>query len=197
MLGINRNTLRAQARRAQADQVSARTAWPRGDSDAGADLRLRQDRRRRVRARARRRSASSSSRPAARRRLLADAGLAGHRGRRATPAFRRCSTAASRRCTRRSTAACSRAATSPRTCAALARARHRARSTSWSSTSIRSRRPSRSAGCTLDDAIENIDIGGPAMVRSAAKNWTDVARGRRPVALRRRRSPSSRQRRQR
>ena len=26
-------------------------------------------------------------------------------------------------------------------------------------------------GCTLDDAIENIDIGGPAMVRSAAKNW--------------------------
>ncbi|MFZ9334421.1 MAG: bifunctional phosphoribosylaminoimidazolecarboxamide formyltransferase/IMP cyclohydrolase [Burkholderiaceae bacterium] len=31
------------------------------------------------------------------------------------------------------------------------------------------------AGCTLDDAIENIDIGGPAMVRSAAKNWKDVA----------------------
>jgi phosphoribosylaminoimidazolecarboxamide formyltransferase / IMP cyclohydrolase len=30
------------------------------------------------------------------------------------------------------------------------------------------------AGCTLDDAIENIDIGGPAMVRSAAKNWRDV-----------------------
>ena len=30
-------------------------------------------------------------------------------------------------------------------------------------------------GCTLDDAIENIDIGGPAMVRSAAKNWKDVA----------------------
>ncbi|MFX7961054.1 bifunctional phosphoribosylaminoimidazolecarboxamide formyltransferase/IMP cyclohydrolase, partial [Acinetobacter baumannii] len=24
-------------------------------------------------------------------------------------------------------------------------------------------------GCTLEDAIENIDIGGPAMVRSAAK----------------------------
>ncbi len=31
------------------------------------------------------------------------------------------------------------------------------------------------AGCTLEDAIENIDIGGPAMVRSAAKNWNDVA----------------------
>ncbi|MEZ7829505.1 bifunctional phosphoribosylaminoimidazolecarboxamide formyltransferase/IMP cyclohydrolase [Brachymonas denitrificans] len=30
-------------------------------------------------------------------------------------------------------------------------------------------------GCTLADAIENIDIGGPAMVRSAAKNWKDVA----------------------
>lgn len=31
-----------------------------------------------------------------------------------------------------------------------------------------------SPGCTLEDAIENIDIGGPAMVRSAAKNWRDV-----------------------
>ncbi|MGY0197526.1 bifunctional phosphoribosylaminoimidazolecarboxamide formyltransferase/IMP cyclohydrolase [Leptothrix sp. BB-4] len=30
-------------------------------------------------------------------------------------------------------------------------------------------------GCSLEDAIENIDIGGPAMVRSAAKNWADVA----------------------
>jgi phosphoribosylaminoimidazolecarboxamide formyltransferase/IMP cyclohydrolase len=28
--------------------------------------------------------------------------------------------------------------------------------------------------CTLDDAIENIDIGGPAMVRAAAKNWAHV-----------------------
>ena len=28
--------------------------------------------------------------------------------------------------------------------------------------------------CTLDDAIENIDIGGPAMLRSAAKNHQDV-----------------------
>jgi len=31
------------------------------------------------------------------------------------------------------------------------------------------------ADCTLADAIENIDIGGPAMLRAAAKNWTDVA----------------------
>ena len=29
--------------------------------------------------------------------------------------------------------------------------------------------------CTLEEAIENIDIGGPAMLRSAAKNWADVA----------------------
>ncbi len=28
--------------------------------------------------------------------------------------------------------------------------------------------------CQLDEAIENIDIGGPAMVRSAAKNWRGV-----------------------
>lgn len=27
----------------------------------------------------------------------------------------------------------------------------------------------------LEDAIENIDIGGPAMIRSASKNWRDVA----------------------
>ncbi len=30
-------------------------------------------------------------------------------------------------------------------------------------------------GCTLEEAIENIDIGGPTMLRSAAKNHTDVA----------------------
>ncbi len=29
-------------------------------------------------------------------------------------------------------------------------------------------------GCTLEDAIENIDIGGPTMLRSAAKNYPDV-----------------------
>ncbi len=29
-------------------------------------------------------------------------------------------------------------------------------------------------GCTLEDAIENIDIGGPTMIRSAAKNYPDV-----------------------
>jgi phosphoribosylaminoimidazolecarboxamide formyltransferase/IMP cyclohydrolase len=31
------------------------------------------------------------------------------------------------------------------------------------------------AGVTLDDAVENIDIGGPSMLRSAAKNFESVA----------------------
>ncbi len=30
-------------------------------------------------------------------------------------------------------------------------------------------------GVTLEDAIENIDIGGPAMVRSAAKNYATAS----------------------
>ena len=30
-------------------------------------------------------------------------------------------------------------------------------------------------GCALDEAIENIDVGGPTMVRAAAKNYTGVA----------------------
>ena len=28
--------------------------------------------------------------------------------------------------------------------------------------------------CALEDAIENIDIGGPAMIRASAKNYVDV-----------------------
>ena len=31
------------------------------------------------------------------------------------------------------------------------------------------------AGAPLEEIIENIDIGGPTMIRSAAKNWQDVA----------------------
>ncbi|MBQ7622451.1 MAG: bifunctional phosphoribosylaminoimidazolecarboxamide formyltransferase/IMP cyclohydrolase [Bacteroidales bacterium] len=31
-----------------------------------------------------------------------------------------------------------------------------------------------SPGVSMEDAIENIDIGGPSMLRSAAKNWNDV-----------------------
>ncbi|MGH9392113.1 MAG: bifunctional phosphoribosylaminoimidazolecarboxamide formyltransferase/IMP cyclohydrolase, partial [Vicinamibacteria bacterium] len=30
-------------------------------------------------------------------------------------------------------------------------------------------------GCTMDEAIDNIDIGGPTLIRSAAKNHQDVA----------------------
>ncbi|MBQ4100152.1 MAG: bifunctional phosphoribosylaminoimidazolecarboxamide formyltransferase/IMP cyclohydrolase, partial [Oscillospiraceae bacterium] len=30
-------------------------------------------------------------------------------------------------------------------------------------------------GVELEEAIENIDIGGPTMIRAAAKNWQDVA----------------------
>src|ERR1019366_6639579 len=30
-------------------------------------------------------------------------------------------------------------------------------------------------GATMEDLIENIDIGGPAMIRSAAKNYAGVA----------------------
>jgi phosphoribosylaminoimidazolecarboxamide formyltransferase / IMP cyclohydrolase len=30
-------------------------------------------------------------------------------------------------------------------------------------------------GVSLEEAVENIDIGGPAMIRSASKNWLDVA----------------------
>jgi phosphoribosylaminoimidazolecarboxamide formyltransferase/IMP cyclohydrolase len=29
-------------------------------------------------------------------------------------------------------------------------------------------------GCTVEEAVENIDIGGPSMLRSAAKNFRDV-----------------------
>ena len=39
-------------------------------------------------------------------------------------------------------------------------------STCWSSTSIPFEATVAKPGCTLEDAIENIDIGGPAMVRS-------------------------------
>ena len=30
-------------------------------------------------------------------------------------------------------------------------------------------------GVTMEEAVENIDIGGPSMLRSAAKNWSDVS----------------------
>ena len=60
------------------------------------------------------------------------------------------------------------------------------RSTSSCRTSTRSR---------TDPGIETIDIGGPAMVRAAAKNHACVAHRHRPVAVRRRARRAARQRR--
>ena len=39
------------------------------------------------------------------------------------------------------------------------------------------------AGCTLEDAVENIDIGGPTMVRSAAKNHRTSPSSSRPATM--------------
>ena len=101
---------------------------------------------------------------------------------RRTPASRRCSTAASRRCTRRSTAACSRGATTPRTCAALAPA-----GIEPIDLLVVNLYPFQATvadpGLPLEDAIENIDIGGPAMLRAAAKNHAGVAVRGRPRRL--------------
>ena len=57
----------------------------------------------------------------------------------------------------------------PAHAAALARARHPA-DRSRRRQPLPVPRDGRAAGCTLEDAIENIDIGGPTMVRAAAKN---------------------------
>ena len=58
-------------------------------------------------------------------------------------------------------------------------AAHRApaspRSSSSSSTSTRSPRRLERPGITVDELIEEIDIGGPSMVRAAAKNHANVA----------------------
>ena len=61
----------------------------------------------------------------------------------------------------------------PRTCAPSASTASRPSIWWWStSTDSKRRRQGRRA---LEDLIENIDIGGPAMIRSAAKNYQDVA----------------------
>ena len=62
----------------------------------------------------------------------------------------------------------------PRACGGDAASTASGRSICWWSISIRSRRRSRT-GAALPTAIENIDIGGPAMIRAAAKNHADVA----------------------
>ncbi len=58
------------------------------------------------------------------------------------------------------------------------------RSTSWWSTCTRSSRRSAVDGVALDEAVEMIDIGGPTMVRAAAKNYARRRRRRRSRRLR-------------
>ena len=55
------------------------------------------------------------------------------------------------------------------------RGRASPRSSSSSSTSTRSPRPPRRPGLSFDELVEEIDIGGPSMVRAAAKNHASVA----------------------
>ena len=110
---------------------------------------------------------------------LQDAGRGEHRAhrrRRRSPARPRCSAGASRRCTPRSTAASSPTGPSPNTSPIS--------------------RPTASPGidlvvCNLypfrsDPSIEMIDIGGPTMVRAAAKNHDHVGIVVEPGGLRRR-----------
>jgi phosphoribosylaminoimidazolecarboxamide formyltransferase/IMP cyclohydrolase len=62
-----------------------------------------------------------------------------------------------------------------RTHASIARARHSThRSGVRESVRIRENRRQK-PDATLEELIENIDIGGPTMIRAAAKNWQDVA----------------------
>jgi phosphoribosylaminoimidazolecarboxamide formyltransferase/IMP cyclohydrolase len=90
-----------------------------------------------------------------------------------TPVSRKCWMAASRPCIRKCTAASWRAAISLSMWPSWKSTTFRP-STWWWSTCIRSSRPLPRTTCSLEDAIENIDIGGPAMLRSAAKNHKDV-----------------------
>ena len=55
-----------------------------------------------------------------------------------------------------------------------ARPGHRARSISWSSTCIRSARRRENPETPFDELVEEIDIGGPSLLRAAAKNFRDV-----------------------
>ncbi len=66
----------------------------------------------------------------------------------------------------------SRRCRAPRAGAKSTRSR---RSTPSPSICIRSKRRSRREGTTLDEAIEQIDIGGVALLRAAAKNFAHVA----------------------
>ena len=83
-----------------------------------------------------------------------------------------------------------RSATTPSTPRRCSDARHRAdRSAGGQPLSVRG--DGRASGADFDDCIENIDIGGPAMIRAAAKNHADVAVVVDAGRLRRACSPSS------
>ena len=101
-----------------------------------------------------------------------------------SPASRRSWTGASRRCTRSSTPACSRCATTPSTCRRRPSTTSSS-STSSASTSTRSSAPPARASASDAEVIENIDIGGPTMIRAAAKNHAYVAVVTTPRELRR------------
>ena len=69
---------------------------------------------------------------------------------------------------------CSRCATTPSTCAR--RPSTTSSSSTWSaSTSIRSSAPPARASASDAEVIENIDVGGPTMIRAAAKNHAYTA----------------------
>ena len=139
-------------------------------------------------------SASSSSRPAAPPRRCARRASRSARSR-TSRASRRSWTAASRRCTRSSTPGCSRVRDDPEHMAAAARARDRVRRPR-----VREPLPVRAhrrapRGATEHEVIENIDIGGPTMIRAAAKNHAFAAVVVSPESLRRRAAGAARRRR--
>ena len=91
-----------------------------------------------------------------------------------TPASRRCSTAGSRPCIPKCTPASWRVATSPAHMQALADGAIPTIDLVVVNLYPFSQTVAK-ADCTLEEAIENIDIGGPTMVRAAAKNYQHVA----------------------
>ena len=81
--------------------------------------------------------------------------------------------AGSRRCIRRCMAACWRSATTPSTPAAMTA--HGIEPIDLLVVNLYPFEATVAKGAGFDDCIENIDIGGPAMIRAAAKNHADVA----------------------
>ena len=177
MLGINRNTLRKKLQQQKLDtrrrreRQAASSAMRRGgrSMSAGADQRFRQD------------AASSNSRGRCTQlgfELLSTGGTARAAARRALPVtevsdytgFPEMLDGRVKTLHPKIHGGLLARRDVPTHMQALAGARHRAdRPGGREPLSVRGR-PSRKPGCTLDDAIENIDIGGPAMLRAAAKN---------------------------